>query len=201
MKTILVVDPRFAVQNYSEWALREQGYDVAGQPNRVLTSDGVAVRYWPRQGVPAVCQIEGPVEPVFGVGQFGNPLGSGSGEDNGHLVACLLELVGRGEGVGRPRRVRVRLGVSHYHYRRLRRQGVTASRRLYAPSTSGHKKATIGNPLPILPNVCYDLARRAANVASAAPATAPRFAAGCVSSQVMRLLESDSPPKSPPALS
>lgn len=49
--------------------------------------------------------------------------------------------------------------------------------------------------------LAYGLARRAARAANAAPAMAPRFAAGCVSSQVERLLDSDSPPKSPRALS
>jgi hypothetical protein len=61
-------------------------------------------------------------------------------------------------------------------------------------------EATVG-PASSSRTSAYDLARRAANVANAAPATTPRLAAWCMSSQVVRLLESDSSPKSPRALS
>ena len=59
MKTILVADPRFAVQNYLEWALQEQGYGVDGPPDLVVTSDSPTARFWSRLGVPVVTYLVG----------------------------------------------------------------------------------------------------------------------------------------------
>jgi hypothetical protein len=53
MKTILVADPRKAVQDFLERVLAEHVYDVAGpQPDLVLTPDDGTAPFWAKRGVP-----------------------------------------------------------------------------------------------------------------------------------------------------
>lgn len=54
MTTIRVVDPRLTVQEFLEHLLIEQGYDVHGEPDLVLTTQRTAARFWGRKGVPIV---------------------------------------------------------------------------------------------------------------------------------------------------
>ena len=54
MTTIRVVDSRLTVQEFLEHLLTEQGYDVHGDPDLVLTTQRMASRFWCRKGVPVV---------------------------------------------------------------------------------------------------------------------------------------------------
>ncbi len=54
MTTIRVVDPRLTVQAFLEQLLTEQGYDVHGEPELVLTTQRTTAWFWGRKGVPVV---------------------------------------------------------------------------------------------------------------------------------------------------
>jgi len=54
MTTIRVVDARLTVQEFLEHLLTEQGYEVNGEPDLVLTTQRTTAWFWGRQGVPVV---------------------------------------------------------------------------------------------------------------------------------------------------
>ncbi len=54
MTTIRVVDSRLTVQEFLEQVLTEQGYDVHGAPDLVLTCQAFTTRFWSRTGIPVV---------------------------------------------------------------------------------------------------------------------------------------------------
>jgi len=54
MTTVRVVDPRLTVQAFLEQLLTEQGYEVHGEPDLVLTTQRTTAWFWDRKGVPVV---------------------------------------------------------------------------------------------------------------------------------------------------
>jgi hypothetical protein len=59
VKTILVTDPRQAVQESLVYALANHGYDVTGpEPDLVLTPDDATARFWSRRGVPVYRYVD-----------------------------------------------------------------------------------------------------------------------------------------------
>ena len=54
MTTIRVVDSRLTIQEFLEQLLTEQGYDVQGEPDLVLTTQRTTAWFWDRTGVPVV---------------------------------------------------------------------------------------------------------------------------------------------------
>ncbi len=52
MTTIRVVDARLTVQEFLEHLLTEQGYEVNGEPDLVLTTQRTTAWFWSRKGVP-----------------------------------------------------------------------------------------------------------------------------------------------------
>jgi hypothetical protein len=54
MTTVRVVDPRLTVQELLEKLLTEQGYDIQGEPDLVLTTQRTTAWFWGRKGVPVV---------------------------------------------------------------------------------------------------------------------------------------------------
>jgi hypothetical protein len=65
MKTILVADPRLALQESLAYALASHGYDVTGpEPDLVLTPDDGTARFWAKRGVP-VYGYDAAVPPIL----------------------------------------------------------------------------------------------------------------------------------------